>query len=104
MDITSHRSSLIRRMQYLPLVGEFKRSNPGKGLLIVTFRTTSDPTSVVYLVPSWVAGLIASASARQTSLGRLYNRLIKGKNPGLKLDTSLLVLALNKFAERSADA
>ena len=86
-SIKSTESTFIAGVEYLPLVTAHRVLEPGKGLMVITM---SGRRRYCYLVPTWVIGLMVAADRRGRSLGRLYNRLVKGR-PNIKLDETMEV-------------
>lgn len=81
-------SSWIESVGYLPYVKE-SRSNPPvagtHGFLVLTSRTG---TSYYYAVPSWVVGLLIAAHTKGQSVGRLYNKMVRGRWPSIKQESN----------------
>ena len=77
------RSAALRSVRYVRLAPELRGKIPNAdGLLIVRFRSGG---RFAYAVPSQYAGLFASAAARGASVGRLFNRILKGR-PCVKME------------------
>jgi hypothetical protein len=79
-------SSWIRSLDYLPYTRESKSKGavpPGThGFLILTSVTG---TKYAWAVPSYLYGLLLSASVRGLSVGRLFNRWVRGKYPSINM-------------------
>lgn len=80
------RSSFLKSLRYVPLAKPYRTRVPGCGLLLVEMKGNR---AYCYLVPSYVAGLLAAAKANSHSLGRLYGRLVRGR-PQIKFDPAFI--------------
>lgn len=80
-------SSWIRSVDYVRLADGVERTGwpPPTGFLIIESQTGA---RYAYLVPGWVFGLFAAAVARGQSLGRLFNRNVRGRFPSVKVPTT----------------
>jgi len=78
-QLDTSNSSWIRSLRYVPLADEYKQQGATGGLLEVS---TVEGSRYVYLVPSWVPGLLCASKSR----GRAFSRLVKGRYPSTRLD------------------
>lgn len=85
MKLNTTSSGFIKGVEYIPLVGNWKKLCPRSGFLLVAIRNGG---TYAYLVPSWMAGLIMIAYHRGASIGHLFNTHIKGKYPQTRVDNA----------------
>lgn len=70
-------------MTYTPVAREYKRQGVKGGLLEVDTRDEAGvQRRYVFLVPSWVPGLVAASKSK----GRAFGKLIRGCWPSTRLD------------------
>lgn len=76
-------SSWIATLAYVPYSKAIKPPVEGTtGFLLVTSR---EGRTYAYAVPPWVVGLLMAAQGRGESVGRTYNRLVRGQWPSVKV-------------------
>ena len=68
-------SSFIERVGWVPLDMEYKEVAKAQGWCLVQMRGEV----YAYLTHPWVYGLLCSAAARGASVGRVYNRVLRGR-------------------------
>lgn len=84
MRRTSVNSTALRAVEYRRFAPADRGKVPNAtGFLLVTFRSGSKRA---HAVGGHVAGLFAAAIARKRSVGRLYNRIVKGKCPSIPME------------------
>jgi len=82
-------SAALRAIAYRPIATEFKGQvltadgTPATGFLIVRFRHGGKRA---HAVGRHVPGLFAAAAAQGRSIGRLYNKVVKGRCPSVPME------------------
>jgi hypothetical protein len=77
------KSSFVSGLAYVPLASDLRREHPGKGLLVVRYKSGG---TRVYLAPSWLPGVLLSP---RVSVGRTLNRFVlHGRAPGAAVEES----------------
>jgi hypothetical protein len=78
------RSTALRSVRYVRLAPEYRGKIPNAdGLLIVRFKAGGKR---IYAVGRHVPGLFAAAVAQGRSVGRLYNKVVKGRRPSVPME------------------